>query len=72
MDAGSAWRALSGTAAEFYQQHLVPGMFAPWAPLLADLVEVLPGEVRFDVACRTSVVARTGRVRGGRAPHLRR
>ena len=58
MDAGSAWRALSGTAAEFYQQHLVPGMFAPWAPLLADLVDVQPGEVCLDVACGTGVVAR--------------
>lgn len=65
MDAASAWDAVGGSAAVVYQRQLVPGMFAPWAPLLADLVDVQPGEVCVDVACGTGVVARVLAARVG-------
>jgi ubiquinone/menaquinone biosynthesis C-methylase UbiE len=43
---------------------MVPAIFGAWAPVLADFVEVAPGERALDVACGTGIVARelVGRV----------
>jgi SAM-dependent methyltransferase len=55
---------LAGSAAEIYQQYLVPAIFGPWAPVLVEAASLQSGEQVLDVACGTSVVAReaAGRV----------
>lgn len=61
------WQQVGGNAAEVYERHLVPAMFAPWAPTLIDLASVQPGERVLDVACGTGVVTRPAAARAGRA-----
>src|ERR1700754_2236689 len=56
MTGGQRWQ-LMGTAAEIYADHLVPAIFAHWAPVLLDAV--------LDVACGTGVVAATATDRVG-------
>ncbi len=46
-------------AAERYEDRFVPAIFAEWAPLLADIAHVGPGQAVLDVACGTGIVART-------------
>ena len=46
-------------AAEMYEARFVPAIFAEWAPLLADLAGIRPGQAVLDVACGTGIVART-------------
>ena len=46
-------------AAELYEARFVPAIFAEWAPLLADLAGVRPGQEVLDAACGTGIVART-------------
>jgi SAM-dependent methyltransferase len=61
-----------GTPAEIYEQHMVPAIFARWAPELVDAAGVGTGDCALDVACGTGAVARllaervkpTGRVVG--------
>ena len=48
---------LAGTAPEIYAEHLVPAVFAPWAPVLLDAAAVGIGHTVLDVACGTGVVA---------------
>jgi ubiquinone/menaquinone biosynthesis C-methylase UbiE len=46
-------------AAEQYEARFVPAIFAEWAPRLADVAGVAPGQAVLDVACGTGIVART-------------
>lgn len=46
-------------AAELYEAQFVPGIFAEWAPRLAQYAEVGQGDDVLDVACGTGIVART-------------
>jgi SAM-dependent methyltransferase len=63
---------IPGTPGEIYEQHMVPAIFARWAPDLLDAAEVRVGQRVLDVACGTGVVTRllaervgsTGRVVG--------
>jgi SAM-dependent methyltransferase len=50
---------VSHEAAELYEARFVPAIFAEWAPLLADIARVTPGQTVLDVACGTGIVART-------------
>jgi ubiquinone/menaquinone biosynthesis C-methylase UbiE len=49
---------VAGSAAEVYEQELVPAVFSPWAPLVIDLAHPLTGDRVLDVACGTGIVTR--------------
>jgi ubiquinone/menaquinone biosynthesis C-methylase UbiE len=51
-----AWQ-VGGSAAELYQQYLVPTIASHWAVDLIDRAAPRPGERVLDVACGTGVVA---------------
>jgi ubiquinone/menaquinone biosynthesis C-methylase UbiE len=61
------WKQVGGNAAEVYEHHLVPAMFASWAPLLLEAADVQLGERVLDVASGTGVVARLSAQRIGDA-----
>ena len=73
MTGQTRWHHLGANAAEAYERHLVPTMFAPWAPHVVDLALVRPDARVLDVACGTGVVARLAAERaapGGRVTGL--
>ena len=47
-----------GTPGEIYERHMVPAIFARWAPVLVDAAHVQSGEQALDVACGTGAVTR--------------
>jgi SAM-dependent methyltransferase len=59
METASETFRLSAAAAEMYEAHFVPALFAEWAPRLVQLAGVAPGQAVLDVACGTGIVART-------------
>ena len=61
---GDRWQP-SGNAAEIYEKHLVPAIFAYWPPALLSLVSPKPGERVLDIACGTGTVARLAAERVG-------
>jgi ubiquinone/menaquinone biosynthesis C-methylase UbiE len=65
MTSDTRWQRVGGSAAEVYEHQLVPGMFAPWAPVLLDVADVQSGERVIDIASGTGVVARLAAQRVG-------
>lgn len=53
------------SAAQLYEDWLVPALMHPWAPRLLDAARVGPGQRVLDVACGTGIVARLARKRVG-------
>ena len=47
--------------AETYERDFVPALFAAWAPVTLEAVDLQPGHRLVDVACGTGIVARTAR-----------
>ncbi len=58
---------ITGTPAEIYERHMVPAIFARWAPDLVEAAEVRPGNRALDVACGTGVVTKLLAARVGPA-----
>jgi SAM-dependent methyltransferase len=51
--------------AELYEERFVPALFADWAPAVADVADLAPGQRVLDVACGTGILARTAADRVG-------
>jgi SAM-dependent methyltransferase len=56
---------MSLDAAEVYENHFVPALFAEWAPIVVEMAGVQPGHSVLDVACGTGIVTRTAADRSG-------
>ena len=61
---------LSGQGPEFYEQHLVPALFAPFAASLVTRASLQLGERLLDAACGTGIVARMAALRVGEGGHV--
>lgn len=57
MAEATEWR-LDDNAAEYFEAHFVPAIFASWAPILIDASGIAQGQRVLDVACGTGIVAR--------------
>ncbi len=66
MSSNTEWQ-LSGSAAELYEQYLVPTIFVPWAQHLLSNAVPKTGDNILDVACGTGIVARMAKARVGTA-----
>ena len=64
METNTKWQ-LSGTAAELYENYLVPTIFIPWAQELLVRARPQVGNDILDVACGTGIVARMAKGRVG-------
>ncbi len=53
---GERWH-VAGSAAEIYDEFLVPAVFGPWAGILVEAAGVCAGDRVVDVACGTGVAA---------------
>lgn len=51
-------REIDTTAAEAYEEYMVPAIFGPWAEVVVGLAAPKPGEHVLDVACGTGIGAR--------------
>jgi SAM-dependent methyltransferase len=54
---------VSTAAAEVYEELFLPALFSQWAPRVADVLELAPGQRVLDVACGTGVFAREAAAR---------
>ena len=64
MAEAESWQ-VSDDAAEIYERDFVPGLFAPWAPVVAAAAEIAPGDRVLDVGCGTGALTREVRRRAG-------
>lgn len=58
------------SAATAYETEFVPALFREWAPRVAELARVSPGQSILDVACGTGILTREVSSRGARATGL--
>lgn len=56
---------VTGSAADIYEEFFVPALFSEWAPRVADIADISPGDRVLDVACGTGVLAREAARRVG-------
>ncbi len=66
MNSNTEWQ-LTWSAAELYEQYLVPTIFVPWAQHLLSKAVPKSGDNILDVACGTGIVARMAKARVGSA-----
>jgi len=64
VSSNTKWQ-LSGSAAELYEEYLVPTIFVPWAQHLLSKPVPRHGDNILDVACGTGIVARMAKARVG-------
>src|SRR5262249_55468231 len=57
-------------AATAYEALFIPGLFGPWAPVVADLARIKSGDRVLDIACGTGVLAREAAARTGPTGHV--
>ena len=58
------WTGVSDDARAF-EEELVPNLFGPWAPQVADAAAITSGDRVLDVACGTGILAREATKRVG-------